>query len=273
MTMRGASRASLAEAKERLESVLSTADAAAIGDELFAIVRLLDREHVLRRGLSDPARPSEQRGELAAAVLDGKVSTAVAGLVADVARLRWGRSVDLTDGFERLAIVATVASAEASGKLDDLEDELFRFERIVQAQPQLRGALVDRRVAPERKAELLAGLLEGKTTPATLRLVTEAAAHPRGRSLERVLAEFGRIAAERRSRLVAVVRTAVELSEEQKTRLGAALSAQYDRDVHLNIEVDPSILGGMSIRVGDEEIDGTIVRRLGEVRRRIERAS
>jgi F-type H+-transporting ATPase subunit delta len=70
-----------------------------------------------------------------------------------------------------------------------------------------------------------------------------------------------------------VVRTAVELSDQQKTRLSAALSAQYGRDVHLNIEVDPSVLGGMSIRVGEEEIDGTIVRRLAEIRRRIERAS
>jgi F-type H+-transporting ATPase subunit delta len=271
--MRGASRASLAEAAERLDSVLAETDPATLGDELFAIVRLLDSEHVLRRALSDPARPAEQRGELARAVLDGKVSAATAGFVADVARLRWASSLDLTDAFERFAVIAEVASAEAQGKLDDLEDELFRFERIVEAQPDLRGALVDRRVSAERKATLLAELLEGKTTAATLRLVTEAATHPRGRSLERVLAEFGRIVAERRDRLVAVVRTAVELSDQQKTRLSAALSAQYGRDVHLNIEVDPSVLGGMSIRVGEEEIDGTIVRRLAEIRRRIERAS
>ena len=237
--MRGASRASFAEAKERLEAALSAGDAARLGDELFSVLRLLDREHVLRRALSDPARPSDQRGGLAAAVLDGKVDSSTAELVADVVRLRWVRSIDLTDGIERLAVIATVASVEASGGLDDLEDELFRFERIVEAQPQLRGALVDRRVGAEHKSVLLAELLEGKTTPATLRLVTEAATHPRGRSLERVLAEYGRIAAERRSRLVAVVRTAVELSEQQKTRLAAALAAQYDRDVHLNIEVDP----------------------------------
>jgi F-type H+-transporting ATPase subunit delta len=271
--MRGASRASLAEATERLEGVLSQADLATLGDELFAVVRLLDREHVLRRALSDPARPAEQRSELARAVLDGKVSPATAEFVADVVRFRWGSSLDLTDALERFAVVAEVADAEAQGTLDELEDELFRFDRIVEAQPTLRGALVDRRVSSDRKATLLAELLEGKVTPAALRLITEAVTHPRGRSLERVLAEFGRIAAERRDRLVAVVSTAVELSEQQKTRLQAALSTQYGRDVHLNIEVDPSLLGGMSIRVGDEEIDGTIVRRLAEIRRRIERAS
>jgi F-type H+-transporting ATPase subunit delta len=274
--MRGPSRASLVEARDRLDSVLSglsADDAMALGDELFAVLRVLDREHVLRRALSDSARPADQRGELASAVLDGKVSARTADFVADVVRLRWARSIDLTDAIERLAVIAVVASAEASGEFDDLEDELFRFDRIVEAQPQLRGVLADHRVTSERKAALLADLLKDKTTAATLRLVTEAATHARGRSLERVLAEFGRIVAERRDRLVAVVRTAVDLSEQQKTRLGAVLSAQYDRDVHLNIEVDPSVLGGISIRVGEEEIDGTIVRRLADIRRRIERAS
>jgi F-type H+-transporting ATPase subunit delta len=274
--MRGASRASLAEAEERLDSVLSglsAQDAASLGDELFAVLRLLDREHALRRALSDAARPADQRAELASAVLDGKISSRTANLVADVVRLRWARSLDLTDAIERLAVIAVVAGAEASGQFDELEDELFRFDRIVEAQPQLRGVLTDHRVSPERKAALLADLLEAKTTPAALRLITEAVTHSRGRSLERVLAEFGRIAAERRNRLVAVVRTAVDLSEQQKTRLGAVLSAQYGGDVHLNIEVDPSVLGGISIRVGEEEIDGTIVRRLADIRRRIERAS
>jgi F-type H+-transporting ATPase subunit delta len=274
--MRGASRASLAEAQERLDSVLSglsAQDAASLGDELFAVLRLLDREHALRRALSDAARPADQRAELASAVLDGKVSSRTVNFVADVVRLRWARSLDLTDAIERLAVIAVVAGAEASGQFDELEDELFRFDRIVEAQPQLRGVLTDHRVSPERKAALLADLLEAKTTPAALRLITEAVTHSRGRSLERVLAEFGRIAAERRNRLVAVVRTAVDLSEQQKTRLGAVLSAQYGRDVHLNIEVDPSVLGGISIRVGEEEIDGTIVRRLADIRRRIERAS
>jgi F-type H+-transporting ATPase subunit delta len=271
--MRGASRASLKEATERLEPVLSAGDPATIGDELFAVLTLLDREHVLRRALSDPARPADQRAGLASAVLDGKVSPATADFVAEVVRLRWARSIDLTDAIERLAVIATVAAAEAQGSLDDLEDELFRFGRIVEAQPQLRGVLVDHRVAPERKAALVTELLDGKVTPATLRLVIQAVTHPRGRSLERVLAEFGRIAAERRDRLVAVVRAAVELSEQQKTRLSAVLATKYGRDVHLNVEVDPTVLGGMSIRVGDEEIDGTVVRRLGDIRRRIERTS
>lgn len=271
--MRGVSRASLSDARERLESVLSSADPATLGDELFAILHVLDREHVLRRAVSDPAQPADRRAAVVAAVLEGKVAAATRDFTAEVVRLRWARSIDLTDAVEELAVISETASAEAAGRLDDLEDELFRFGRIVEGEPRLRGALVDPRVAADRKAALLAELLEGKVTAATLRLATEAATHPRGRSLERVLTAYGRIVAERRNRLVAVVRTAVALSERQKTRLAAALAAQYDRDVHLNIEVDSSVLGGMSIQIGDEEIDGTIVRRLGDVRRRIERAS
>jgi F-type H+-transporting ATPase subunit delta len=271
--MRGVSRASLAEAKERLEAVLSSATsssaAATLGDELFAVLHLLDREHGLRRALSDPAQPGERKAEAVRDLLRAGLSADTLGLAEDVVRLRWGRSLDLADAVETLAVTALVASAETARRLDDLEDELFRFSRVLASQPDLRRALNDQAVAADRKTRLLSDLLEGKVTEATLRLVTENATHSRGRSLERGLELYGRIAAERRSRLIAVVRTSIELTEEQKTRLAAALSAQYDRDIHLNIEVDPTVVGGLSVQIGDEEIDGTIQRRLGEARRRL----
>jgi F-type H+-transporting ATPase subunit delta len=269
--MRGVSRASLAEAKERLEALLSSADPVALGDELFAVLRLLDREHGLRRALSDPAQPGELKASAAHDLLSGGLSADALGLFEDVVRLRWARSLDLAEAVETLAVTSLVASAEADRRLDDLEDELFRFGRVLASQPDLRRALNEQGVPAESKVRLLSDLLEDKVTPATLRLVTENATHPRGRSLERGLELYGRIAAERRSRLIAVVRTSVELTERQKTRLNAALSALYDRDIHLNIEVDPTVLGGLSVQIGDEEIDGTIQRRLGEARRRLTR--
>lgn len=267
--MRGVSRASLAEAKERLEAALRSGDPAALGDELFAVVRLLDREHGLRRALSDPAQAAERKAQVIHDLLRGQLSASSLELTEDVVRLRWARSHDLTDALEQLAVTAIVAGAEAARQLDDLEDEMFRFGRILASQPDLRRALNDPAAPADRKVELLSDLLSGKVTAATLRLVTEVATHPRGRSLERGLEAYGRIAAERGSRLIAVVRTSVELSEQQKTRLSTALSAQYDRDVHLNIELDPTVLGGLSVQIGDEEIDGTIQRRLGEIRRRL----
>ncbi len=269
--MRGASRASLAEAKEKLDAALSSGDPATIGDELFAVVHLLDREHGLRRVLSDPAQQADVKAAAVRGLIEGSVSRETLDLVEEVVRRRWTHSVDLTDALEQLAAVAEVASAEDAGRFDDLEDEMFRFGRILAAQPELRRALNDRAAPADSKVRLLSELIEDKVTPATLRLVTEVATHPRGRSLERGLDFYGRIAAERRSRLIAVVRTPVDLTEQQKSRLSAALSAQYDRDVHLNIEVDPTVLGGVSVQIGDEEIDGTIQRRLGDIRRRLTR--
>lgn len=269
--MRGVSRASLAEAKERLEAALSAGDPATLGDELFAVLHLLDREHGLRRVLSDPAQPAERKAEAVRSLFARSLSAGTLGVVEEVVRLRWARSPDLTDALEELAATAVVAGAEAAGRFDDLEDELFRFSRILAAEPELRRALGSRAAPPGAKERLLSDLLTDKVTPATLRLATEVAAHPRGRSLERGLDIYGRLTADRRSRLVAVVRTSVELTERQKSRLSAALSAQYDRDVHLNIEVDPTVLGGLAVQIGDEEIDGTIQRRLGDIRRRLTR--
>ena len=260
------SRASLAEAKERLDALPASAE---LGGELLAVLHLLDREHGLRRALSDPSRAGEDRAQLVQILLEGKISAAAVELVQDVARLRWSRPSELADAIEELAVSAEAAAAEADGRLDDLEDELFRFSRVVEGEPALRGALTNVALPAERKTDLLAALLEDKALPATLRLVTEAATRPRGRSLERALDAYGRVVARRRRRLVALVRTAVELSEEQRTRLAASLSAAYGHDVHLNIDIDPTVVGGLSIQIGDEEIDGTIAGRLENVRRRL----
>mgnify|MGYP001424439142 CR=1 FL=1 len=272
MTITGAvSRASLAEVRERLEEVLgsSSADPARLGEDLFAVLRLIDREHGLRRAVSDPARDGAEKARLVESLLEGKVSPAALGLVADVVRLRWSKPSELADGLEVLAVTAEAARAEAEGRLDDLEDELFRFTRVVEGEPRLRAALTSPSLPEERKAGLLDALLDGKVTAATKTLVTELALRPRGRSLEAGLAEFGKLVAQRRQRLVALVRTRVELTETQQTRLAAVLAAAYGHDVHLNIELDPDTVGGLSIQIGDEVIDGTIAGRLDDVRRRL----
>ncbi|MFC9969756.1 F0F1 ATP synthase subunit delta [Spirillospora sp. NPDC127200] len=270
MTITGAvGRVSLAEARERLEAVVPSADLAVLGGDLFAVLNLIDREHGLRRALSDPSRDGSAKAQLVQALLEGQVSPAALELVADVVRLRWSKPSELSDALEILAVTAESARAEADGRIDDLEDELFRFSRIVEAEPELRGALAAHGLPGERKAGVLDALLEGKATPSAVRLITELVLRPRGRSLETGLAEYGKIVAQRRQRLVALVRTAVDLSAAQRTRLAAVLASAYGHDVHLNIEIDPETLGGLSIQIGDEIIDGTIAGRLGEARRRL----
>jgi F-type H+-transporting ATPase subunit delta len=113
------------------------------------------------------------------------------------------------------------------------------------------------------------GLLGGRAQEVTERLVVRLVERPRGRSLEAGLTALSALAAERRNRSVAVVTSAVPLSERQRQRLAAALGTLYGRPVQLNLDVDSAVLGGISVRVGDEVISGTISERLDEVARRM----
>ncbi len=166
-------------------------------------------------------------------------------------------------------MLATAAVAESDGDLDDLEDELFRFTRIVSGNPALRSALSSPVAPAELKRQLLHTLLDGKVTGSALRLITMAAVHPRGRSLDAGLTEYARLAADWRERLIAVVRVAVPLSGSERQRLIAALSTAYGHDIHLDVLIDPGVLGGMSVRIGDELIDGSVASRLAALHRQL----
>jgi len=268
--MRGMSRTSLAEVEERLAPLtVSSGAAASLGDELFSVAGVLAGESVLRRALSDPSRPAQARAGLATAVLGGKISDDAMGLVAAVAAARWSAPGDLTDAVEQLAVQAVVAAAELEGRLDDLEDQLFRFGRVVASQPALRIALTNPFVSADAKRQLLNDLLAAKVSPEALRLITQAAINPLGRSLDVSLEEYAKIAARRRERLVAEVHVAVPLSDEQRSRLASALATVYGHQVHLNVVLDPRVSGGMTVRVGDELIDGSVATRLAAAGRRL----
>jgi F-type H+-transporting ATPase subunit delta len=268
--MRGISRASAAQLEERLASLsLRAQDLLEVGNELLGIAGLLASQSVLRRALTDPSRPAEGRSSLANSLLASRVSAAASGLAADAAAAAWSAPGDLTDAVEQLGVQAIAAAAEAEGRLDDLEDELFRFGRIVSSQPDLRMALTNPFVSADDKRRLLSQLLAGKVTPEALRLITEAAVSPLGRSLDVSLEEYAQLAARRRERLVAEVHVAVPLSDAQRRRLSSALGEIYGHQVHLNVVLDPRVAGGMTVRVGDELIDGSVAARLAEARRRL----
>ncbi|KNE79219.1 MULTISPECIES: F0F1 ATP synthase subunit delta [Streptomyces] len=269
--MNGASREALAAARERLDALTdnTSVDAAKLAEELAAVTGLLDREVSLRRVLTDPAQAGEAKAELAGRLLAGQVGGETADLVTGMVRSRWSRSRDLVDAIEELASTAELIAAQRSGALDDVEDELFRFGRIVASSPELRAALAERGTEAAAKAELLRRLLGGRANPVTERLVTRLVTRPRGRSLDGGLDALSKLAADRRDRLVAVVTSAVPLSDEQKRRLGDGLARLYGRQMHLNLDVDPGVLGGIQVRIGDEVINGTIADRLDEVSRRM----
>jgi F-type H+-transporting ATPase subunit delta len=271
MTAHGASREAVAAARERLDALTdnTSVDAAQLADELAAVTALLDREVSLRRVLTDPAQPGEAKAELSGRLFGGQVSGATADLVAGTVRSRWSRSRDLVDALEELASTADLTAAQQTGALDDVEDELFRFGRIVASNTELRAALTDRTATTAAKGELLRSLLGGRANVTTERLVTRLVTAPRGRSLEEGLESLSKLAAERRNRMVAVVTSAVPLSDGQKQRLGAALAKLYGHPMHLNLDVDPEVLGGIRVQVGDEVINGSVADRLEDVGRRM----
>ncbi|MFD7893578.1 F0F1 ATP synthase subunit delta [Streptomyces sp. NPDC059568] len=269
--MNGASREALAAARERLDALTdsTSVDAGKLAEELAAVTALLDREVSLRRVLTDPAQPGEAKAELAGRLLSGQVGGPAADLVSGMVRSRWSQPRDLVDSIEELSALAELTAAQRTGTLDDVEDELFRFGRIVESSTGLRAALTDRSATVSAKTALLHRLLGGRAEPATERLVARLVTQPRGRSLESGLQTLSRLAAARRDRMVAVVTSAVPLTDAQKRRLGAALAKLYGHPMHLNLDVDPEVLGGISVRVGDEIINGTVADRLAEAERRL----
>jgi F-type H+-transporting ATPase subunit delta len=268
--MRGVSAESLAAGQERLEKLLASAgtDATALGEDLFAVSDVLSANPALRRALTDPARDGQAKAALVERVFTGRVSGPAVDVVAGLARSRWSEAGDLTDAVEGYATSALLASADRAGRLDGVEDELFRFARTVEADQGLRDAFSHRTAGTDRKADLVRTLLQGRAAPETVRLAVHAASHPRGLRTAQVLERYVQAAAERRQQVVAQVVAAAPLTIEQRSRLEAALQRRYGR-VRLNVDVDPSVLGGLRVQVGSELVDGTVTARLDEARRRM----
>jgi F-type H+-transporting ATPase subunit delta len=282
--LQSASREALAAATARLDEHIDATGAADIerlADDLFAVVGLLNREHALRRALADPATPSGARGALADRLFDGKIGRPALDVVSDVVKSRWSRPVDLLDGLESLARAAAFGVAEKegasrwpwsrgdTGSLDRVEDELFRFGRILDREPELSRLLSDTATPVDKRVGLLRDLLGEKVTPVTATLLEQAVRNPRSRNLDVVAEELSELAAARRDRYVAHVRTPVRMTAEQEQRLTDSLGRLYGRPMSLQVELDESLLGGLVVRVGGEVIDGSVAGRLGAARRQL----
>lgn len=267
--MQGSSGDSLARLIAELgKAIEGGADGAAVGDALFGAADVLLAEPALRRATTDPSTPAEAKGALAKGVFGGRIDGVAAELVASAAQLRWARSGDLADALEELGVAAIVKAADAQGEGDRLEDELFQFGQAVTHNPELRDALSDPSRAVADKQGLVRTLLEGKASAGLLRLA-ERSVTGSHLSVTKALNAYARVAADSRNRLVAMVRTARALTEPEQKRLSDTLTRQYDRPVHLNVVVDPKVLGGVRVEIGDQVIDGTIASRLDDARRRL----
>lgn len=264
--MRGTSAASLDAV---LQAARSNADAPArLGDELFGVVAVLDENPALRRVLTDPSVEPEAKARLAADVFGSSVSAATVAVVEAAVRGRWSAGRDLADALETAGVTAHVVGADGAGEIDRVQDELFAFARLVESDAELRATLTDRAYTAPAKRALVARLLQDAAHPAAAALAAQATV-ARAASWDKTLARFAALAAEQRSEFVAHVRVAAPLTDAERDRLAAALEAKYGRAVHLNVAVDPSVVGGVAVSLGDETIDGSISSRIAGARRQL----
>lgn len=267
-----ASRLAVESATGKLLTLAATLDdtgLAALGQDLSGIAQLLSREPVLRRTLSEATTDVQARAGIITRLLTGHVGAPALQLADFVIRLDWANGADLRDGFRRLSRTAQFLRVERSGELDEVEDQLFRFGRIIDATPELSVLLDDPTLPGPGRTALVRNVLTGRVHPLTLQLLEDLAQDTAGRSFSHGVRELVDQAAERKDKVVALVETAVPLDTEQHNRLVAALGRIYHRQVAVHVEVSPRLVGGLRIRVGDEVIDASVAGRLAGLRARL----
>jgi F-type H+-transporting ATPase subunit delta len=263
------SQQAYAEALERLTAdtaSASVAQLATVADEVLSVAALLRAQPRLRRALTDPSRAGSERADLLRSLISGKLSEVTVNTLATLVAGRFSHPSELLDVTERLGAEALLASAEKAGSLADVEDELFRFGQIVSGNPELAVTLSDPGASTSRRVKLVEDLLKGKAQPATLRLAEVALEGFGGRSFESSLTRLVELTAAKRDREVAYVTVARPLAEADEQALAAKLSEIYGREVSLKVDVDPSVIGGVSVRIGPDLYDGTILRRLNQAK-------
>ncbi len=272
--MHGASRDSLIAVLRHSDEIPLAAHSCATWDprveDMLAVVRLLGREPGLRNALTDSGVPKPVRARLAMSVLASHVDEDVAQAVAHAAQLPWAHPRDLVDALEIASVTRAFHACERDDTLDDVEDELFRFGRLVAANPQLRAVLDDQQRSDQQRIALLHSLLEGKVVPTTLALLEHLVGNSRVRRFSAGVTQLGKVAHSRREELTAQVFLSAPMSTQQHAAMAALIARMYHHSrVRLQVVIDPDLMGGAVIRVGHDIIDGSGKQRLRTLSRRL----
>jgi F-type H+-transporting ATPase subunit delta len=270
----GSSRQSLQVARGALDVAVKGATgaaAASLSADLFVVAKTLHGSLSLRRAITDPSRDAAAKATLVKDLFKSLSASAI-DLTAKVSSLRWSSSGDLVQVLEQLAIEAQASAANIDGVLDRIEDELFTAEQSVTASPELRKALITVG-ADDAKVGIIKDLFAKNASPHTVALLSQLVTTLRGRSIEVAFHDYKYALAARRNRVIALVRVAAALTDAQRDRLATALTAQVGQPVRINIEVDPTVLGGVAIKFADELVDGTVVNRLANAGRSMARSN
>jgi len=265
----GSSRQSLVTARAKLDAAIKGATAASASElstQLFFAADVLSKNTSIRRAFADPSRDTASKGALVKDLFAKTLALAALEILTDVSTLRWSAARDLVHVLEQLAIEAEASAANLNTELDRVEDELFETSQLVVDNFELRKALVGTGT-PEAKSALITEVLAKKASASTVRLAVALVSSLRGRSIEAAFADYLFGLANRRNRLIAVVRVASEITDVQKSRLATAIEKQVGQPIRVNIEVEPAILGGVSVRFADELVDGSVSHRLASAGR------
>jgi F-type H+-transporting ATPase subunit delta len=265
----GSSRQSLVVARGQLDAAVKGATAVAaseLSSELFFAADIFAKNTSLRRAFADPSRDVSAKSVLVKDLFGKSMAAASLKVLTEVSTLRWSAGGDIVHVLEQLAIEAEASAANINGELDTVEDQFFELSRTVADNFELRKALVGAGAA-EAKSGLLNELLAKKASASTTKLALALIAGLRGRSIEAAFADYLFGLANRRNRLIALVRVATEISADQKSRLAAAIEKQVGQPISVNIQVDSSIIGGVSVKFADDLVDGSISNRLASAGR------
>ena len=265
----GSSRQSLVTARVKLDAAVKGATAASASElstQLFFATDVLSKNTSLRRAFADPSREAASKGVLVKDLFGKTLSALALEILTDVSALRWSSAGDLVHVVEQLAIEAEASAANINNELDRVEDEFFETSHLVVDNFELRKALVGTGT-PEAKSALISEVLAKKASPSTVKLAVALVTSLRGRSIEAAFADYLFGLANRRNRLIAVIRVASEISDAQKSRLATAIEKQVGQPIRVNLEVDSSILGGVSVKFADELVDGSVSNRLASAGR------
>ncbi|HET9127918.1 MAG TPA: F0F1 ATP synthase subunit delta [Propionibacteriaceae bacterium] len=234
--------------------------------DLFAALDAIAGSSALRRAVTDPGRRDEQKVAIVRQLFGGRVGAQALSVLEAAVSVRWNSASALFDALERQGVRAALATALTRGALDEVIDALFRFDRIVHADGELQAGLEDERVPVGVRESLVDRLLADKTDPVTVALAKRALSQ-RSRSFFHALESMLGVAAELRDRAVAQVTVARPLDDDQEARLRAALSKALGRAVDLQVIVDPEVIGGARVVLGDHVIEGTIQQKLIQISR------
>jgi ATP synthase F0 subunit b/ATP synthase F1 delta subunit len=263
--LRSASRQSVVNMVEQFDELAAALDPdglTTLADDLASVAKLLRREAALARHLADPSVDSAAKVQLAERLLSGKVSDAALAVLRTAVSQRWSSASDLIHGIQHVARLALLVRAEREDQIDDVEDQLFRFSRMLDSEPLLITLLSDYTTPVDGRVGLVTTVLHGRANKNSADLLRQTIELLHGERADAAVRELANLAVSRRGEVVAHVGTAAELSDAQHDRLTELLSRVYGHPVSLQLEVNPELLGGVTIAVGDEVIDGSLASKL-----------